>query len=374
MIVLPRHQTLLFTPFRVASATLHEVLARPEYGGVAVFGPAGDNGSPHYNQHTTWIDPAHRDWKRVVVVRNELDRLVSMFEFYREGGGRADWPRFVLAAWDGRPEHHWHWHWTIERWARPLKPYQALQFENLQVELSQLLGQHVKLDIHHHKSDRRPLADYYSDPEVKRLAEEWASGVRTLPNRIELARRLFKPHGVGLELGTFRGEFAKVLLGACQPRVLYLCDHWLHSLYWGEPTSQPGEPLRQNLIPADQAYRDCLELLWPDIVSGRVRILHGPSKEWIPRLPARHLDWVYLDADHSYEGTLADLELVRDRVVDGGWIAGHDWCELFPGVEKAVREFCSARGFRLEWLTREGQVDGPAGPVSYNSFAVRAAS
>jgi cephalosporin hydroxylase len=52
------------------------------------------------------------------------------------------------------------------------------------------------------------------------------------------------------------------------------------------------------------------------------------------------LDFVFLDADHSYEGILKDLHAWDRKIKPGGIIAGHDYKNTdFIGIEKAVHEF-----------------------------------
>ena len=49
------------------------------------------------------------------------------------------------------------------------------------------------------------------------------------------------------------------------------------------------------------------------------------------------VDYVFLDADHSEEGTAKNIEAWWSKVAAGGYIGGHDW--QFPGVSKAVLSF-----------------------------------
>lgn len=51
------------------------------------------------------------------------------------------------------------------------------------------------------------------------------------------------------------------------------------------------------------------------------------------------LDFVFLDADHSYDAVKADIAAWWPKVKPGGILAGHDHCEEFPGVGKALVEF-----------------------------------
>jgi predicted O-methyltransferase YrrM len=52
------------------------------------------------------------------------------------------------------------------------------------------------------------------------------------------------------------------------------------------------------------------------------------------------LDFVFLDADHSYKGVIKDLHAWDKKIKTNGIIAGHDYKNPeFPGIEKAVYEF-----------------------------------
>jgi predicted O-methyltransferase YrrM len=51
-------------------------------------------------------------------------------------------------------------------------------------------------------------------------------------------------------------------------------------------------------------------------------------------------DFVWLDGDHEYPDVKADLEAYRPLLAPGGLLAGHDFDPSFPGVPRAVREFC----------------------------------
>ena len=49
-------------------------------------------------------------------------------------------------------------------------------------------------------------------------------------------------------------------------------------------------------------------------------------------------DFVYIDANHTYENVKIDIELYLPKLKKGGIIAGHDYHEVWPGVMKAVDE------------------------------------
>ena len=63
-------------------------------------------------------------------------------------------------------------------------------------------------------------------------------------------------------------------------------------------------------------------------------------------LPA---DVLFLDTLHNYEHVSAELNLWADHVVPGGVILIHD-PETFPGVRRAIVEFCDARGWPVTFV------------------------
>lgn len=50
----------------------------------------------------------------------------------------------------------------------------------------------------------------------------------------------------------------------------------------------------------------------------------------------RSIDFLFIDADHTYEGVREDIMLWLPKVKDGGVISGHDYD--WTGVERAVNE------------------------------------
>ena len=66
------------------------------------------------------------------------------------------------------------------------------------------------------------------------------------------------------------------------------------------------------------------------------------------------IDFVYVDALHSYEGCMADLEAWYPKLKKGGILSGHDYGEHphkpepdFPGVTRAVDEFFNSKNIEI---------------------------
>ena len=70
-------------------------------------------------------------------------------------------------------------------------------------------------------------------------------------------------------------------------------------------------------------------------VSFRVGLTTEVAKVW-----SEPIDFLYIDADHSYEGVLADLDAWVPHVRSGGLILGDDYGNaIYPGVAMAWEEF-----------------------------------
>lgn len=71
---------------------------------------------------------------------------------------------------------------------------------------------------------------------------------------------------------------------------------------------------------------------------GRASIMKMTTREASTLLPDGTLDFVFIDADHSYQAVKDDIACWAPKVKAGGWVGGHDYNRKFPGVVQAVRE------------------------------------
>ena len=71
------------------------------------------------------------------------------------------------------------------------------------------------------------------------------------------------------------------------------------------------------------------------------------------------LDFVYIDADHSYESCLADITAWHPKIRDGGILSGHDYHNTIPNsrvqcyVKKAILDY--TRNHEIETLLLWGK-------------------
>lgn len=142
--------------------------------------------------------------------------------------------------------------------------------------------------------------------------------------------------GMGVEVGVCRGLFSANLL-AFWPGRLYCVDAW---------APVPGY---EEQYDHEANYAEACERLKE--YGGRCTITRQPSLEAVHAFKDDSLDFVYLDANHSYEAVRDDLNAWWPKVRKGGILAGDDygiveeqWVDFGHGrvrfgVKKAVDEW-----------------------------------
>ncbi len=156
---------------------------------------------------------------------------------------------------------------------------------------------------------------------------------------LELVER-YRPV-VCVELGSW--------LGASAIPVARVVRRWGGSLTcvdtWGgtvnHEQSAPGAPPWMLL--------SCARNLTQAGVSASVRLIPSTTLEAAAAWNSEHLiDYLYVDADHSYDSVLQDLYAWVPLVREGGVILGDDYgSDLYPGVRAAWDDFERDRGLQL---------------------------
>jgi hypothetical protein len=166
--------------------------------------------------------------------------------------------------------------------------------------------------------------------------------MKKLKTRIDF----FKEHPgmIIAELGVYQGDFSRELLN--YTKFLYLVDIWT-----GVTTSADRDG-KNNSIDWD-IFKTYINLCH-EFVDKPVMLIRGASSNFLNALPDNSLDCVYIDSDHSYYTVMQELELSIPKVKKGGWITGHDYVYLTPGVIRAVDEFISKTGYKFEYMSEDG--------------------
>lgn len=136
----------------------------------------------------------------------------------------------------------------------------------------------------------------------------------------------------GAEVGTGTGKTAMEILDA--NRELHLVE----VAWYPGPAALPKDAVMY--CTCQQAKALWLRRMSKKKFKERITILPYPSYKAAKKVDDESLDFVFIDADHSYEECLRDITLWVPKVKKGGLISGHDYGdERFPGVIEAVHEF-----------------------------------
>jgi hypothetical protein len=97
----------------------------------------------------------------------------------------------------------------------------------------------------------------------------------------------------------------------------------------------------------DEAYEFCATLLDSHIKNNRCQMIKALSPNASEDYEDESLDFVYIDGLHDYESVKTDLEAWYPKVATGKLLCGHDYNKSdWPGVVKAVDEFCKERNLK----------------------------
>jgi len=161
----------------------------------------------------------------------------------------------------------------------------------------------------------------------------WQSGYRYFPAVLE-ARGL----KIGVEVGVAFGGHSEALLARTRISKLYGVDSYRYRPDYHDPMNLPQaefDRLYERMVRRLSGFGDRFTPIRKDSEQA-VADVSGP------------IDFVYIDADHSYLGVFNDLCRWTPKVRPGGIIGGHDYDHVdFPGVKQAVDEFFRRFGWKV---------------------------
>lgn len=156
---------------------------------------------------------------------------------------------------------------------------------------------------------------------------------------------------VGVEIGVDLGWFSEFLLNSGHFKTLYSIDDWNHTKL--DCIDENGEYLNWD---AEINYNHTINLLSKFNESSV--IIRKTSANAVLDFDDNSLDFVFLDANHTYDYVKKDLNNWYIKVKPGGMFCGHDYfngtivipdgalTHLF-GVKRAVDEFVEEKSLKL---------------------------
>jgi cephalosporin hydroxylase len=161
-------------------------------------------------------------------------------------------------------------------------------------------------------------------------------GYFTFPHLYSWMVKYYQNGAHFVEIGSWYGKssvFMAVEIANSGKNIKFDCvDTWL-----GSAEHANHENVRKGLV-----YDIFLRNIEP--VKHIINPIRMTSLEAANLYADNSLDFVFIDADHSYEGVISDIKAWFPKVKVGGHIAGHDYNEIdWPGVVKAVDEFFTGK-------------------------------
>ena len=132
----------------------------------------------------------------------------------------------------------------------------------------------------------------------------------TVIDRVDLAY-LFSDlkHNIGAEIGVSKGKFSEVLLKANPHLKLYCIDSW-------SPYDE---------CPSQEKQDRCFEETKKRLKNYNVVFIRKNSMDALNDIPDSSLDFVYIDANHTFESVSEDIAGWTTKVKGGGIVSGHDY-------------------------------------------------
>ncbi|MHB1687859.1 MAG: tetratricopeptide repeat protein [Ignavibacteriaceae bacterium] len=146
----------------------------------------------------------------------------------------------------------------------------------------------------------------------------------------------------GVEIGVQAGEFSKIIRATWKGKYLHLVDRWKHDPNYIDIANISDEDQKKLYLQVVGSFADD-----PSVTIHRMDSLVAAES-----FPDNFFDWIYIDADHSYEGCKADLNAWYPKLKQNGIFAGHDFIDGNYnagnfGVKSAVEEFIKDKNIQL---------------------------
>lgn len=167
-------------------------------------------------------------------------------------------------------------------------------------------------------------------PQQPYLAPHHLQNCVVVPYRDDIFERM-PSRGRVAELGVQTGELSRYILETCTPAELHLID-------------------------VDLTAWNVAEKFADEIAQGGVTLHEADSADTIAAFPDGYFDFIYIDADHSYEGVTRDIAAAKTKVAPDGFLLFNDYTfwsptECMPyGVVRAVNELCLDDDWEFAYL------------------------
>lgn len=172
----------------------------------------------------------------------------------------------------------------------------------------------------------------HNDNDAAMLKEE----IEFISNLIKSVKHQDK--GLFVEIGAWKGVSTVAFANACYPHNLHVIDHWQGQTDEGEDHHTVEYAKENNVF---EIFNNRVN----EKTNGNVTVHLGDAIEILESEWKQSIQFVCIDAGHSYEVTRDIIKLVKRFTNHTSIICGHDFLtahrgrtDLNGGVERAVRE------------------------------------
>lgn len=142
-----------------------------------------------------------------------------------------------------------------------------------------------------------------------------------------------KKYDILVEVGVWKGHsvsfLAKEIKKLKYEAKIYAVDLWDNTYKWEDRPKLRGQvPILYDIYNENKKQNG---------VSDIIIDLKGMSWEMADKFEDGAVDFVFIDADHSYESVVKDINAWLPKIKKGGMISGHDYNNSC-GVKQAVTE------------------------------------
>jgi hypothetical protein len=170
-----------------------------------------------------------------------------------------------------------------------------------------------------------------------------------IKSRSELYKLLPKDF-VSIELGVAEGLFSRDIL-AMGSALHYMIDSY-------KTLHQPGDA-GNNQEWHNKNFRNAYAIT--ESFGEKRQIIKALTTFAATDFPNEVADLIYVDADHSYGGCIADIQAFWPKLKPGGIMAFHDYDnERDYGVKQAVTEFAKENNLQVNYIPENGYFDAGA--------------
>jgi hypothetical protein len=161
--------------------------------------------------------------------------------------------------------------------------------------------------------------------------------------------KTFPPGGTWVELGSWLGRSTAYcvveLINQEKLGSFYCVDTWdggeEHKGWKELPTLQ--QDFQRNLAP----------------IKDQIKMIVSDSWTAADQFDNESVDFCYVDAGHTYECVMRDLESWWTKIRPGAYFGGDDYTKGWPGVQRAVWDFFRPKNIRVIRMGRCWQVLKP---------------